>query len=271
MSRYKRVFQKLSSLQEGCFVPFIVIGDPSLEISLTIIEALIESGADALELGIPFSDPLADGPIIQKASLRSLSKKNNFLKCFEVIKKVRKKYENLPIGILLYANLIYNQGIKNFYYQCSQCGVDSVLIADVPIEEYSPFYKAANQYFIDSIFICPPNSDNALLSKISLYGKGYIYLLSRSGVTGIHKKTTSLSNEFIKKIKKYSSLPLLQGFGIKNSAQIERSLLSGTDGIICGSAIINIIENNLNNEKKMINEIKNFSKILKRSTKFSKY
>ncbi|AYN24788.1 tryptophan synthase subunit alpha [Buchnera aphidicola] len=270
MSRYKKIFQKLSLIKEGCFVPFVVIGDPSLEMSLKIIETLIKNGADALELGIPFSDPLADGPTIQKASLRSLSNNNTILQCFEVIEKIRKKYPNLPIGILLYANLIYNYGIKNFYYQCFQCGLDSVLIADIPIEEYSPFYKIANQYDIDSIFICPPDADDVLLSKISLYAKGYIYLLSRLGVTGIEKKTTSLSNVFIKKIKKHSDLPLLQGFGIENSTQIQNSLLSGINGVICGSAIINIIEKNLKKEQNMINEIKNFSNKLKKATKFVK-
>ncbi|QCI24916.1 tryptophan synthase subunit alpha [Buchnera aphidicola (Rhopalosiphum padi)] len=268
MSRYKKTFQNLSFLKEGCFVPFVVIGDPSLETSLKIIETLIESGADALELGIPFSDPLADGPTIQNASLRSLSKKNTFLKCFEVIKNIRNKYLNLPIGILLYANLIYNYGIKNFYDKCFQSGIDSVLIADVPIEEYSYFYKIANRYDIDSIFICPPDADNIFLSKLSLYAKGYIYLLSRSGVTGIEKEIISLSNVFINRVKKYNSLPLLQGFGIGNAIQIQRSLLSGTNGVICGSAIINIIEKNLNKEQKMIDEIKNFAVKLKKATKF---
>ncbi|AAM67824.1 tryptophan synthase subunit alpha [Buchnera aphidicola] len=268
MSRYKKMFQKLSFLKEGCFVPFVVIGDPSLEMSLKIIETLIENGADALELGIPFSDPLADGPIIQKASLRALYKKNTFLQCFELIENIRNKYLHLPIGILLYANLVYNYGIKNFYYQCFRSGLDSVLIADIPIEEYEPFYKIANQYNINSIFICPPDADDSLLSKISLYAKGYIYLLSRPGVTGIEKKTISLSNIFIEKIKKYNSLPLLQGFGIENPTQIQKSILSGTNGVICGSAIIDIIEKNLNKEKKMINEIKNFTSKLKKATKF---
>ncbi|UPT14635.1 tryptophan synthase subunit alpha [Buchnera aphidicola] len=267
MSRYKKMFEKKNILKEGCFVPFVVIGDPSLETSIKIIDTLIENGSDALELGIPFSDPLADGPIIQKSNLRALSNNYSILKYFDVIQTLRKKYFNIPIGILLYANLIYNQGIKNFYQQCSKSDLDSVLIADVPIEEYDIFYKYANQFNINSIFICPPDANEKFLKQLSLYAKGYIYLLSRPGVTGIKEKTVSLPNKFIKKIKKYNTLPLLQGFGIKNSTQVKKSILSGTNGVICGSAIINIIEKNLSVEKDMIKKIKDFSFKLIQSTK----
>jgi len=261
------MFKKTNLLQKGCFVPFIVMGDPSLETSIKIIETLIENGSDALELGIPFSDPLADGPIIQKSNLRALSNNYSISKYFEVIQIVRKKYFNLPIGILLYANLIYSQGIKSFYKQCLKYDLDSVLIADVPIEEYNIFYKYANKFNIDSIFICPPDADKKFLIQLSLYAKGYIYLLSRPGVTGIQKNTITLSNTFVKKVKKYNTLPLLQGFGIKNAIEVKKSILSGTNGVICGSAIINIIEKNLNKEKEMIKKIKNFSFKLIQATK----
>jgi len=262
------MFEKLSLSKEGCFMPFVVIGDPSLEMSLKIIETLIANGADSLELGLPFSDPLADGPTIQKANLRSLSQKNTFLQCFDLIQKIRKNNPNLPIGILLYANLIYNYGIKNFYQKCSQCDLDSVLIADVPIEEYKSFYIIANENNIDSIFICPPDAEDILLSKIALYAKGYIYLLSRAGVTGTEKTTTSLSNKFIEKVKKYNSLPLLQGFGIKSSIQVRESIARGSNGIICGSEIIKIIEKNFDKKELMLNKIKNFAMKLKKATKF---
>lgn len=267
MSRYKKMFVRLTVSQEGCLVPFVVLGDPSLEQSLKIIDILIENGADALEVGIPFSDPLADGPIIQEANLRALSQNNTFSEYFQVLKNLRAKNPQLPIGVLIYANLIYNQGINNFYSQCFNAGLDSVLIADVPIEESEVFYNIANKYKIDSIFICPPDADDNLLSKISLYAKGYIYLLSRPGVTGINDKTLSLSLPFIQKIKKYSSVPLLQGFGISNSKQVKRAILSGISGVICGSAIINIIEKHFSEEDKMIIEIKKFIQTLKFATR----
>ncbi|QCI23816.1 tryptophan synthase subunit alpha [Buchnera aphidicola (Macrosiphoniella sanborni)] len=267
MNRYQKMFKKLTSLKEGCFVPFIVLGDPSLEISIKIINILIDHGADALEIGIPFSDPLADGPTIQKANLRALSNNQTFLDYFNVLKKIRNKNKNIPIGILIYANLIYNQGINNFYEQCLNSGVDSVLIADVPIEESKIFYNIANQYHIDSIFVCPPDADNNFLYQLSLYAQAYIYVLSRSGVTGINNQQSALSRDFIKRIKKYNSIPLLQGFGISNSIQIQKAISSGLSGVICGSAIINIIEKYLNEEHHMIKKIKKTTRLFKLATK----
>lgn len=267
MTRYQKMFKRLSLLKEGCFVPFVILGDPSIKLSIKIIEILIKNGADALEIGIPFSDPLADGPIIQKASLRALSKKNTFSEYFTILKYLREKNTQIPIGILIYANLIHNQGIDHFYSKCFNSGLDSVLIADVPIEESKIFYNTANKYKIDSIFICPPDADNELLKKISLYSQGYIYVLSRPGITGIEDKTSSLSKNFIKKIKKYNSIPLLQGFGISNTIQIKRAMSSGLSGVICGSAIINIIENNLTQENIMLKKIKDFVLLLKNATK----
>lgn len=267
MNRYQKMFKNLSLLREGCFVPFVVIGDPSISVSVKIIEILIQNGADALEIGIPFSDPLADGPIIQNANLRALSQKNNFLKYFQVLSQLRKKYYKLPIGILIYANLIYNQGIKNFYLQCYNSGIDSVLVADVPIEESNIFYTTAQKYNIASIFVCPPDANDFLLHKISLYAQGYIYLLSRFGITGIQQNTPFLSKKFVDKIKKYNSIPLIQGFGISNPIQIKKAISSGISGVICGSVIIGIIEKYLNQESKMIEKITCLTKILKASTK----
>lgn len=267
MNRYRNMFKKLKCLQEGCFVPFIILGDPSLDISIKIINALIQNGADALEIGIPFSDPLADGPIIQRSNLRALSKNYTFLEYFNVLQKIREKNISVPIGILIYANLVYNQGIDNFYSKCFNFNIDSVLIPDLPIEESKVFYDIANKYYIDSIFICPPDADDNFLYYLSLYAKGYIYVLSRSGVTGINKSTPSLSREFIKKIKKYNSLPLLQGFGISDPIQIQHAISSGLSGVICGSVIINIIEKYLNNTHQMINKIKECTTIFKIATK----
>ncbi|ACL30089.1 tryptophan synthase subunit alpha [Buchnera aphidicola str. APS (Acyrthosiphon pisum)] len=267
MNRYQETFKRLSCLKEGCFIPFVVLGDPSLETSIKIIETLIKSGADALEIGIPFSDPLADGPTVQKSNLRALSKNNTFFEYFKILKQLRKKNKKLPIGILIYANLVYNQGIDNFYFQCFNSGLDSVLIADVPIEESKIFYNIANKYKINPIFICPPDADADFLYKISLYAQGFIYVLSRPGVTGIKNNTIALPRDFINKIKKYNSVPLLQGFGISNPKQIKEAISSGLSGVICGSAIINIIEKYLNQEKKMIKEIKKFTHLLKLSTK----
>lgn len=130
--RYQDLFTELKANNQGAFVPFVTIGDPNPELSLEIIETLVSSGADALELGFPFSDPLADGPTIQGANIRALDSKTTPDICFELISKIRAKYPQLPIGLLVYANLVFARGVDNFYARCEQAGIDSVLIADVP-------------------------------------------------------------------------------------------------------------------------------------------
>ncbi len=143
MERYETLFAQLKNRQEGAFVPFVTLGDPGPEQSLKIIDALIEGGADALELGIPFSDPLADGPTIQGAALRAFAAGVTPAQCFEMLAAIRQKHPTIPIGLLMYANLVFSPGIDAFYAQCARVGVDSVLVADVPVEESAPFRQAA--------------------------------------------------------------------------------------------------------------------------------
>lgn len=188
MERYDNAFAELKSRQEGAFVPFVTLGDPGPEQSLKIIDALIEAGADALELGIPFSDPLADGPTIQNATLRAFAAGVTPTQCFEMLAAIRQKHPTIPIGLLMYANLVFNRGIDEFYAECARVGVDSVLVADVPVEESAPFRQAAMRHNVAPIFICPPNADDELLRQIASYGRGYTYLLSRAGVTGAENK-----------------------------------------------------------------------------------
>ena len=170
MERYDNVFAELKSRQEGALVPFVTLGDPGPEQSLKIIDTLIESGADALELGIPFSDPLADGPTIQNATLRAFASGVTPTQCFEMLAAIRQKHPTIPIGLLMYANLVFNRGIDEFYAECARVGVDSVLVADVPVEESAPFRQAAMRHNVAPIFICPPNADNTLLRQIASYG-----------------------------------------------------------------------------------------------------
>lgn len=266
MKRYQQLFNKLTINNQGAFIPFVTLGDPNFNISLQIIITLIESGADAIELGIPFSDPLADGPTIQKANLRAFSSGMTFKKCFNIIKYIRLKYSSLPIGLLIYANLIYNNGIENFYSKCKYYDIDSVLVADVPIQESLPFRKFALYNNIAPIFICPPNADNDLLKKISIHSKAYTYLLSRTGVTGSEKRANLPINHLVNKLIKYKASPLIQGFGISEPNQIISALKAGVSGVISGSAIICIIEKYINNYNLMLENISLFVKKMKNST-----
>ncbi|WP_226799335.1 tryptophan synthase subunit alpha [Candidatus Annandia pinicola] len=266
MQRYQNLFKKLNLKKEIAFIPFVILGDPSFNISIKIIETLINNGADALELGIPFSDPLADGPTIQSSSLRSLKNNININKCFEIINIIRKKYKEIPIGILVYANIVFNKGIDNFYYNCSYEQIDSVLIADLPIEESKLFNKSAIKNNISTIFICPPNSNENLIKKISFNSINYVYLLSRSGVTGIEKQALKPINNLVTKLKKYNSAPVIQGFGISSIKHINNAIKSGIKGIIIGSFIINIIEKYYKKPNKMIINIKKAAKEFKKAT-----
>ncbi|AAO26984.1 tryptophan synthase alpha chain [Buchnera aphidicola str. Bp (Baizongia pistaciae)] len=265
-NRYYQLNKNLIPYKLGCYIPFVVLGDPSIEISLEIIYSLIKNGADGLELGIPFSDPLADGPIIQQANLRAFSANITLTKCFEMLFKIRTHNPKIPIGILIYANLIFKLGIQKFYSICSKIDIDSVLIADVPIEESFEFEQHSIKNNIDSIFVCPPDASKNFLKKLSKHSTGYIYLLSRSGVTGIDMKITPPLKNFVKELKKLTSIPIIQGFGISNENQIKNIILSGVSGVICGSVIIQIIANNLNNKKIMLKKIKKLSNRFKKAT-----
>ncbi|WP_343192372.1 tryptophan synthase subunit alpha [Buchnera aphidicola] len=267
MNRYQILFNRLKIKKEACFIPFVTLGDPSLEISFQIINILIDNGADALELGIPFSDPVADGITVQKANLRALSSGITLKKCFTMLLKIRKCYPLLPIGLLTYANIVFNKGINNFYFDCFQAGVDSILIADMPIEESKIFYLSAIKNNIQSIFICPPNANDDLMSKLSKYSSGYTYLLSRPGVTGINQyKKKSLIN-LITKLKTYNVAPIIQGFGISNIVEIKEAISSNVSGVICGSVIIKIIEENCHTLEIMFNKLKYLINQLKCATK----
>ncbi|AIA71111.1 tryptophan synthase alpha chain [Pectobacterium atrosepticum SCRI1043] len=267
MERYQQLFTRLSEKKEGAFVPFVTLGDPSPEQSLKIIDTLIAAGADALELGVPFSDPLADGPTIQDANLRAFAAGVTSGQCFEMLAAIRQKYPEIPIGLLMYANLVFSNGIDEFYQRCAEVGVDSVLVADVPVVESAAFRAAALRHGIAPIFICPPNADDELLREIASYGRGYTYLVSRAGVTGAEKRAQLPLNHLVAKLNEYHAAPPLQGFGISDPAQVRETVASGAAGAISGSAIVRIIEKNLNQPDVMLSELHAFVSEMKAATR----
>lgn len=267
MERYDNLFAQLKARKEGAFVPFVTLGDPTPEQSLKVIDALIEGGADALELGIPFSDPLADGPTIQNATLRAFAAGVTPTHCFEMLAAIRHKHPTIPIGLLMYANLVFNRGIDEFYAECARVGVDSVLVADVPIEESAPFRQAAMRHNVAPIFICPPNADDELLRQIAAHGRGYTYLLSRAGVTGTENRAALPLHHLVEKLAEYQAAPPLQGFGISTPDQVAATIEAGAAGAISGSATVKIIERNLDNPQAMLAELKDFAQRMKAATK----
>ncbi len=266
MSRYQRMFGKLEEKNQGAFVPFVMLGDPDLQTSLEIITTLVENGADALELGFPYSDPIADGPTIQQASIRALAHRITPTDCLSLLKQARQRFPDMPIGLLLYSNLIMAAGVDNFYRQLHEAGVDSVLIADVPIRELAPFAAAARTHQIQQILIAPPNADDDTLKAIGEQSEGYTYLLGRAGVTGAETAAAMPTEALIKRLSRYNVAQPLLGFGISKPQQVSAAIHAGAAGAISGSATINIIAQNLDDKPKMLSELATFVSKMKQAT-----
>lgn len=264
--RYQDLFNRLDTEKQGAFVPFVTIGDPNRELSIKIIDTLVKAGADALELGIPFSDPVADGTVIQDASTRALTAGVNPDSCLEIIAEIRKMHPTVPIGLLLYVNIVYRNGIEEFYQQCVQSGVDSILIADVPLQESAPYRAAAAKFGLQQIFIAPPNGDQETLQKVAEYGQGYTYLLSRAGVTGADAKAGMPVEHMLETLNKHQAPPSLLGFGISTPEQVKEAIQFGAAGAISGSAVVKVIEKNLDNPELLLTEMHHFISKMKAAT-----
>ncbi|STO53993.1 tryptophan synthase subunit alpha [Canicola haemoglobinophilus] len=267
MGRFAQKFAQLQTQNQGAFVPFVTLCDPDFDRSFEIICTLVENGADALELGFPFSDPLLDGPVIQAANNRALQAGCSSKESFELIAKVRSKYPEIPIGLLLCANLIYAQGLDNFYQSCAEVGVDAVLVADIPLLAAEPYIQTAKKYGIQPVFICPPNADEQTIKAVAENSEGYTYLVSRAGVTSAENQQSAVNlDNLIEGLKKYGSAPVLQGFGIAQPQQVKEALNLGVAGVISGSATVQIIEQNLTDQTKCLAELADFVKKMKNAT-----
>lgn len=265
-TRYADMFTQLDAKKEGAFVPFVMIGDPDKETSIDIINSLIEAGADALELGIPYSDPIADGPTIQKASIRALGSGIRPGDCFDILSEIRKQHPSIPIGLLLYSNLVLAQGIDVFYQKAHAAGVDSILIADVPLREADRFIEIATANNIQQILIAPPNASDETLQAIGEKSAGYTYLLGRAGVTGAETAVQIPASALVQKLAQYQVAPPLLGFGISTPEQVKNAIISGAAGAISGSATVNLIEQNLSDKQAMLSALGQFVADMKAAT-----
>jgi len=220
------------------FIPFTVLGDPNKEDSLKVVQTLIESGADALELGFPFSDPPADGPVIQAADTRALQAGIRVQDCFDLLKSTR-EMTDIPIGLLVYYNLVLQRGVDQFYKECAESGVNSVLIADIPLEHASEIVPSAKQHGIAPVFIVSELTTDERLKKIGEIAEGYLYVVSYLGVTGVGGSVLEQKiTETIERTRKYTDLPLCIGFGISSPEQAASAARAGADGVIVGSRIV---------------------------------
>lgn len=241
-ARYEAMFAALRRRDEGAFVPFLVLGDPDPATCLELVRALVRGGADALELGLPFSDPIADGPVIQAASTRALANGVRIADCWAIVSQVRAEAPDLPIGLLVYANLVLHEGADTFFQAAARAGVDSVLVADAPLLERGPFAKAARGHGVALVGIAPPNADPERLAAIARTSEGYVYVTSRAGVTGTDREPQGGSAALIGALRSLGAAPSLLGFGIGTPGQVAAALALGASGAIAGSAVVRHIE-----------------------------
>ena len=254
MKTYKQLF---SELDRAALVPFFVIGDPDFDTSLEIVKTAIDAGADVLELGIAFSDPIADGPTIQKADIRAMRNGITVKKALEFVKKV-KAYRDIPIGLLMYYNLVYQYGVEKFFGDFHQAGVNSVLVADLSIDDADEIAPAAAAVGLDTVFIVTPNTCPERMKLIASKTTGFIYTVSVLGVTGSRADLSGQVEGLVKQLKSLTDVPVCVGFGISKPEHAAAVAAAGADGVIIGSKIVGLIEKNLDDKEKMLAEISTF-------------
>ncbi len=238
-NRIVRKFKELKDTNQKALITFLTAGDPDLDTSFRVVEEMINNGIDILEIGIPFSDPLAEGPTIEKASYRALASNTTTDDVFSLVKRIRENYD-LPIILMLYVNLIYKYGIEKFMKKCGDAGVDGLIIPDMPFEEVDEVKGLAHEKNLVIINLVAPTTKTIRLKKIVKESEGFIYCVSSLGVTGERKKITTNLGDFYNRLRSETDLPLALGFGLSSKEQID-GLFGNWDGYIVGSAIVNII------------------------------
>ena len=240
--RYAAMFHRLQQRGEGAFGAFVMLGDPDVETSARILDLLVEAGADMLEVGIPFSDPVADGPTIQAAAERALRQGVTPPQCFDILSDFRRRHPDVPLGILTYANLVLAPGRSAFYRAAAEAGVDSVLVADVPAMEAAPFVASAIDAGIAPVLIAAPNTPRPTLERIARMGRGYTYCVARTGVTGAERAMELDHSSLLDMLSALGAPPPVLGFGISTPDHVARALDAGAAGVISGSAIVKLLE-----------------------------
>jgi tryptophan synthase alpha chain len=237
MSRYAAMFERLAAKGEGAFGAFLMLGDPGLAISAQLLDAVIDGGADMIEVGIPFSDPVADGPVIQAAAQRALAVGVRVSDCLALIEGFRSRHPDVPVGILTYANIVVARA--GFARDAAEAGADSLLIADVPAIEAEPFTREMAQAGIEPVLIAAANTPDSTLNRIALLSKAYTYCVSRPGITGTHTGG-EFDADLIRRVCEAGAPPPIFGFGISKPEHVRAALDASASGVICGSAIVDL-------------------------------
>ncbi|HQP09994.1 MAG TPA: tryptophan synthase subunit alpha [Candidatus Omnitrophota bacterium] len=261
MNRIDRKFKELKTKRKKAFIAFITAGDPDLATTEKLVLGFEQAGVDVVELGVPFSDPLADGPTIQAASQRALGNKTNLEKIFEAVKRIRRR-SSVPIALMTYYNPVFRYGEARFISRAKQCGVDGVIIPDLPPEEALDLRRAAQEAKIATVFFVAPTTTALRMKRIVAAATGFVYYVSMTGVTGTNKGFAKENAAKIRAAKRMTQKPVCVGFGVTTPADV-RSIAKIADGVIVGSAIVRKIARNQGN-KNLVRNVTAFVRTLTR-------
>ncbi len=265
--RIEAKFQELRAQREGALIAYLTGGDPDPESFLFNAEALLEGGADILEVGIPFSDPIADGPVIQASSQRALAKGATPSKILALTAKLSRSHD-IPIVVLTYYNPVMAHGLDLFMKTAERSGVNGIVVPDLSVEESSPLRRAAQKCHVDTIFLASPNTSSSRMETILDRSRGFLYLVSLFGVTGPRKELSAQALHTVKYVRELAKgvIPIAAGFGISRAKHVSALLKSGADGVIVGSALVDIVSQNLNSHEDAAAELREAVSDLKKAT-----
>ncbi len=264
MTRIKEKFADLEAKKEKALISYIMAGFPNEKATISTVRGLVKGGVDIIELGFPFSDPLADGPVIQNASTISLEKGTKITKFFNLVKKIRKETDT-PLILMTYTNILYHKGYSKFISEAKKAGIDGFILPDMSIEESKDYLQAAKNK-ADTIFLISPNTSNTRIQKISKVSSGFLYLVAVFGTTGVKNGIKKYTLDAIKQVKKQTKgkIPIGIGFGVSTPDDVKKYIKAGADAVIVGSAYLKIIEKTPQN--KLESKIASFTKSLKKQT-----
>ena len=257
MNRIDKKFQELRDQGTSAFMPYLCAGDPTPELTAKLLLTLETAGADLIELGVPFSDPIADGPTVQRASERALAHSISLQQILEIVKNLRPQTE-IPIAVMSYYNPIFRMGEEAFCKAAQAAGVDGLIVPDLPPEQAQPLLEVAPKYNLATIFLVAPTSPPERMQLIASVSTGFIYCVSVTGVTGARATLSDEIAPMITELRKHTDKPISVGFGVSTSEQAKQ-VADIADGVIVGSAIINVIEENMDDEAELLTAVKHFA------------
>jgi len=268
LTSIKEAFRVLRERDEAALIAYVMAGDPAPRFTPGIVDALIDGGADIIELGIPFSDPIADGPTIQAASVRALGSGTTPLTVLRIARNIEKKHE-IPIVLMTYLNPVYRMGMEKFLSAANENGVEGLIIPDLTFEEEDSYRKIAESKSIDTIFLAAPSTHPERLNSILKYASGFLYLVGLFGVTGARKQLQSSTIELVKRFVPCTKgrIPLSVGFGVSAPDHVRALVAAGAEGVIVGSAFVKTIEQNHRNPDKAARRLKDMTRSLKTAAK----